>query len=167
MSGPTTSQEGRIAAPELQISHRAAGLMLASFGEVFVAVWSTKPTPELFELQRASLVAAVEKAPGRTFFVCVVSPNADPPEQAERDASTRMITALGDRLLGTACVIEGTGFRAAITRTVLTGMVLFVRTPSPVLFFEQMDDAVEWIRRRSSGADLSQLAARVEKARFS
>jgi hypothetical protein len=167
MSGPTTSRLGDVAAPELQISHRAPGLMLATFGEVFIAVWSTKPTRDLFELQRASLATAVENAPGRTFFLCVISPNAEPPDQAERDASTRMITHHGARLAGTACVIEGTGFRAAITRTVLTGIVLFARSPSPVLFFEEMDAAVQWMQRRSSEADLSQLAARVEKARFS
>lgn len=152
---------------ELRVGHRGRGLLLGTYRSVFFAVWSTKPTPELFELQRAGLAAAVTASPGRVFFLCVVSPNADPPDQTERDASSRMITGHGARLLGTACVVEGTGFRAAITRTVLTGIALFIRTPSPITFFETVDGAQQWIQRRSPGGDLSQLAAQVDQLRFS
>jgi hypothetical protein len=152
---------------ELSISHRARGLLLGTFGDVFFAIWSTKPTPELFELERSGLAAAVHARPGRALFLCVVSPNADPPEQAERDASARMITSHGSKLLGTACVVEGSGFRAAITRTVLTGIVLFVRTPSPVTFFESVNAAALWMQRRARGCDLSQLASEVDQIRFS
>jgi hypothetical protein len=155
------------AADKLHISHRARGLLLGTFGHVFFSVWSTKPTPELFELQRAGLAAAVHEAPGSVLFLCVVSPNAEPPDQAERDASSRMITHHGSKLLGTACVVEGSGFRAAITRTVLTGIVLFIRTPSPVTFFDSVDAASSWMQRRSRGRDLSQLAARLDELRFS
>jgi hypothetical protein len=152
---------------ELRIAHRGAGLLLGSFGPVFVAVWSSKPTPELFELQRAGLAAAVQANPGRELFLCVVSPSADPPEQAERDASAKMITGHGDQLAGCACVIEGNGFRAAITRTVLTGIAFLIRTRAPVTFFESVELSVAWLQRRAGSSDLGQLARQVERARFS
>lgn len=167
MSQTTSTPVDGPGAAELHISHRARGLLLGTQGDVFFAVWSTKPTPDLFELQRSGLAAAVYAKPGRTIFLCVVSPNADPPDQAERDASSRMITTHGEKLLGTACVVEGSGFRAAITRTVLTGIVLFIRTPSPVAFFESVDAASLWMQRRSSGRDLGQLATQLHEARFS
>lgn len=163
----TISQADGPAGNALHLTQRARGLLLGTCGEVFFAVWSTKPTPELFELQRAGLAAAVQANPGRTFFLCVVSPNADPPEQAERDASSRMISQHGGNLLGTACVVEGSGFRAAITRTVLTGIVLFIRTPSPITFFDSVDAASSWMQRRSRGRDLSRLAAQLDEVRFS
>lgn len=167
MSTTTSSHVEGPAPPELHISHRARGLLLGTFGDVFFAVWSTKPTPELFELQRSGLASVVQSRPGRALFLCVVSPNSDPPEQAERDASSRMINVHGARLLGTACVVEGSGFRAAITRTVLTGIALFIRTPSPVTFFEGIEAACDWMQRRSHGGDLSQLATQLDQARFS
>lgn len=156
------------AAPgELHIKQRVPGLILGSYRNVFFALWSTKPTPELFQLQRAALAAAVSASPGKIFFLCLVSPNAEPPEQAERDASSQMITSHGNRLLGTACVVEGSGFRAAITRTVLTGIVLFIRTPAPIAFFENVEAAAFWMQRRVPTTDLSQLATQLDKIRFS
>lgn len=152
---------------DIQVKQRVPGLILGSYRNVFFALWSTKPTPELFQLQRAGLAGAVSAAPGNIFFLCLVSPNADPPEQAERDASSQMITSHGSRLLGTACVVEGSGFRAAITRTVLTGIVLFIRTPAPIAFFETVDAAAFWMQRRVPTTDLSQLAIELDKIRFS
>lgn len=150
---------------ELRITHRDAGLLLGSFGPVFVAVWSSKPIPALFELQRSGLAAAVQANPGRQLFLCVVSPKADPPEQAEREASAKMISAHGDRLAGCACVIEGSGFRAAITRTVLTGISVLIRSRTPLAFFETVELAASWLQRRAGGSDLRQLPANVDRAR--
>jgi hypothetical protein len=163
----TTVQVNGPATNTLHVTQRARGLLLGTCGEVFFAVWSTKPTQDLFELQRAGLAVAVRANPGRAFFLCVVSPNADPPEQAERDASSRMISQHGSDLLGTACVVEGSGFRAAITRTVLTGITLFIRTPSPVTIFDSVDAASNWMQRRRSGRDLSRLAAQLDELRLS
>jgi hypothetical protein len=149
-----------------RVTERASGLLLGTYSDVFFAVWSTKPTPELFAKQRDGLEAAARANPGNTLFLCVVSACAPPPEQAERDASSRMISKLGQNLLGTACVIEGSGFRAAITRTVLSGILLFIRTPSPVTFFDSVSAASTWMQRRGRAPDLAQLARQLETARF-
>lgn len=167
MSSTSASHVGGNDTLEVHVAHRARGLLLGTFGNVCFAVWSTKPTPELFQLQRAALATAVQNNPYRTFFLCVVSPYADPPEQAERDASSRMISEHGERLAGTACVVEGSGFRAAITRTVLSGIVFFIRTPSPVTFFDSIEGATQWMQRRGGASSLSQLASRLDQVRFS
>lgn len=149
----------------LRVTERGGGLLLGTFSNVFFAVWSTKPTPPLFARQREGLEAAVRANPGNTLFLCVVSPNAPPPEQAERDASSRMISELGQNLLGTACVVEGSGFRAAITRTVLSGIVFFIRTPSPVTLFDSVNTASTWLQRRCPAQNLAPLAPQLETAR--
>jgi hypothetical protein len=76
-----------------------------------------------------------------------------------------MITGHGDKLAGCACVIEGNGFRAAITRTVLTGIVLLVRTPSPITFYESVSSATVWMQKRAGRSDLSGLASQLEQLR--
>jgi hypothetical protein len=149
--------------PSLRTIHDDDGLLLASFGPVLVASWSSKPTPRTFEHQRSELEAAVRANPGRQLFLCIVAPNAPPPDDAERDGSARMISAHGDKLLGCACVIEGQGFRAAITRTVLTGIVLLIRTPSPVVFFERVKQAELWLQQRAPRVNLGELSTQLEQ----
>lgn len=149
----------------LELHHQDAGLIVASFGVVCVAIWSSKPTPVLFEIQRAHLATAVLRHPGRALFMCVVDAKADAPEQAERDGSSKMISGHGDKLAGCACVIEGNGFRAAITRTVLTGITFVIRTPGPISFFDNVGSACTWLQVRSGGADLSSLPSALQLER--
>ena len=130
---------------QLEIAYCDGGLLMAVCGPVCFALWQTKPTRELFEVQRAHLAAAVLKNPGRLAFLCVVSPEAKPPDDAERSASSAMINGHGSNLAAVACVIEGSGFRAAITRTVLSGMLLVVRSPSPIRLFETVELAASWL----------------------
>lgn len=150
----------------LQILQRESGLVIAMIGPVCLAIWRTKPTPELFEIQRSHLHAAVARAPGKVVFLCVVEPHAEPPEDAERRASALMISSQGAKLAGTACVIEGSGFRAAITRTVLSGMLMLIRAPSPQKLFDSVRAAGPFLARCLQHSSLPALDAEVERARL-
>lgn len=150
----------------LSVTYVLDGLLVGSIGQVSLAIWRSKPTPELFEVQRRELVAAVSRNPGKVAFLCVVEPSADAPEQDVRDASAAMITSLGTKLVACACVIEGSGFRAAITRTVLTGMALVSRSASPNRFFEHVSVASAWLEQCLGRARDSGLAENVERARI-
>lgn len=151
----------------LSVTYVFDGLLVGSIGPVSLAIWRSKPTPELFEIQRRELNAAVLRNPGKVAFLCVVEPSADAPEQEVRDASAAMITSLGSKLVACACVIEGSGFRAAITRTVLTGMALVTRSAAPNRFFEHVSVASTWLNERlgRTGRE-SELAENVERARI-
>ncbi len=150
---------------ELQVLHNADGLLMGMIGPVCLALWRAKPTPERFEVQRAHLHAQVARAPGEVAFLCVVEPHAEPPEEAERRASATMINSQGAKLLGVACVIEGSGFRAAITRTVLSGMLMLIRAPSPQKLFDSVRAASPFLARCVRRTSLVQLDAEVERAR--
>jgi hypothetical protein len=148
----------------LQITHESDGLVTASFEQICVAIWNRKPTRPLFDHQRAALAGCVLRYPGRALFLCIVSNQADPPEQDVRDASVKMILGHERKLAGCACVIEGSGFRAAITRTVLTGMTLVARTPIPISFFDQVSAACDWLQPRA-GRPLRDLTTQLEALR--
>ena len=150
---------------ELAITHRGGGLLMASVEHVCIAVWDVKPTRPLFEIQKAHLATAVAREPGRTLFMCVVSTSADPPDQEIRDASAKMVAAHEKNLAGCCCVIEGSGFRAAITRTVLTGIMLVVRSPVPFHFCESVMVGCKWLETRSGRGKLQGLAEKIERAR--
>jgi hypothetical protein len=119
----------------------------------------------LFEIQRARLATAVLANPGRQLFLCVVSTSAPPPEQALRDASAKMITTHGTKLAACACVIEGSGFKSAITRTVLAGIGLLIRTPSPIHFFESVTTASVWLEKRAARGRFTSLPDELQLTR--
>ena len=132
----------------LDVKCRADGLLVGTIGQVCVAIWRTKPTLQLFRQQRRELGLAVASDPGNVAFLCVVEHSADPPDQDVRDASVAMIASHAAELVACACVIEGSGFRAAITRTVLTGMALVARNTAPTRFFERVPLASDWLCQR-------------------
>ena len=150
---------------QLEITHAGRGLVMATFGAISVALWQIKPTLSLFEIQREGLAAVVRKHPGRAAFLCIVQTSADPPDQEIRNASTQMITGHGPNLAAVACVIEGSGFRAAITRTVLTGIVFVIRNPQPFRFLETVEAASDWLATRLGSRSVFGLAEQVAKAR--
>ncbi|HVJ21378.1 MAG TPA: hypothetical protein VM686_38465, partial [Polyangiaceae bacterium] len=149
----------------LSVTHASNGLLVGAIGPVCLAIWRTKPIPVLFEVQRLGLASAVASAPGRAAFLCVVESEADPPDQAVREASAAMISDHGTRLAVCACVIEGSGFRAAITRTVLTGMALIARNAAPTRFFDSVTLASGWLGERLGQGRECGLAEQVELAR--
>jgi hypothetical protein len=152
-------------APEWEVGHCAAGLFVGSVGPVCLALWQTKPTRELVAVQRAYLARAVARDPKHVVFLCAVAASAHPPDEAERAASAQMINEHGANLAAVAGVIEGTGFRAAITRTVLSGMVFVVRSPSPIRLFDSVPAATPWLAERLGRAQLPLLPKQFELAR--
>src|SRR5262245_44278599 len=155
----------RVANPwDLRVTFAGGGLVVCTIGPVCAAIWRTKPIPTFFEMQRRQLASAVERAPGNAAFLCVVEVSADPPEQELRDASAAMIASHGKKLAACACVIEGAGFRAAITRTVLTGISLVARSQTPTRFFEHVSVASTWVGERLGRREPG-LADQVELAR--
>lgn len=162
---PAIQNEIRPSLGGLQVTYRGAGLLVGQFGHVCVAVWTTKPTRVLFDRQRSALADAVQRHPGRALFMCVISSKADPPEQDVRDASAKMIVSHDRQLAGCVCVIEGSGFRAAITRTVLTGITTVVRTPCPFGFVDSVQAGCDWLGKHSPRGSLTGLLEELTRAR--
>jgi hypothetical protein len=148
-----------------RILHCADGLCMAEIGPVCVAIWRSKSVRTRFEVQRAALDDCVRRRPGGTAFMCVVESTSEPPEEDVRKASSQMIVDHGKNLKCTACVIEGAGFRGAITRSVLSGMLFLVRSPTPVKMFESVASASRWIQGEMPTTSGLVLAGQVEFAR--
>ncbi len=118
---------------------------MAELRGISIAVWRRKPNRELFEIQRRCLAEVVANNKGKAGFICVVEPTSEPPDDEIRKEASQMITGHGTNLKCVALVIEGSGFRSAITRTVLSGILLLVRTPSPIKFFDVCKPACMWL----------------------
>jgi hypothetical protein len=125
--------------------HSSDGLVMAERRGVSIAIWRRKPNRQLFELQRKCLDEVVAKNIGKSAFVCVVEPTSEPPDDDIRKAASSMISGHEKNLKCVALVIEGVGFRSAITRTVLSGIVMMIRTPAPIKFFDTPKTACLWV----------------------
>jgi hypothetical protein len=134
----------------------AEGLAVGEAGPVCVVVWRTAPTRPLFDAQSAALTEAVLRHPDGAALLCVIEPTADPPSDELRKASTQMIASHGSRLKCVACAIEATGFGAAVTRSVLSGMAMLLpgRTTATA-FLPTVKHSATWMRKHLSTVDVT------------
>jgi hypothetical protein len=138
---------------------------MAELGGVSIALWRRKPNWELFEIQKKCLADVVARHKGHSAFVCVVESTSEPPDDDIRKASSAMISAHEKNLKCVALVIEGSGFRNAITRTVMSGIVMLIRTPAPIRFFDTPTSASAWVGSLLPSAR-AQLVEEIESLRL-
>jgi hypothetical protein len=148
-----------------QTTFESEALVMGTLGCLCVAIWSQKPDRAHVKVQREKLEAAVARQEKRSGFLCVVADRTEPPEQPEREASAAMIMSHDGKLDAVACVIEGSGFRAAISRMAISSMILLMRKVPPVRVFDQVELVVPWLSARLAAADFSTLAESITRAR--
>ncbi|HEX5655999.1 MAG TPA: hypothetical protein VFX59_02340 [Polyangiales bacterium] len=121
-------------------------LLVLEFAGVCISVWRHDVTPALFECQRAGLATVLRANPNDAGFMCVIGDGVKPPSDELRKASAQMVRDAGAGLKRIACVIEATGFLAALTRSVLSGMqVLAGRKANVTAFFSTVSEAASWL----------------------
>ena len=163
----TSADAPQLRDPKVELVAVGDGIVVAQIGPVCTALWRKKPTPARFEIQRRCLEEAVKKSPGNTMFMCLVEAGAEPPDDHIRKASSTMITGHGPNLKAVSIVVEGSGFKAAIARTVLSGIVLIIRTPSPIKYFESAASAAAWLSQFALLGSIRKFVEQVEVARGS
>jgi hypothetical protein len=150
----------------LKVTDVRDGLALAEIGSLSVALWRAGVTRERFDRQSAALRSVVQAHPGAAGFLCIIEPDAKPPDEELRRASARMIEAHEDRLALVAAVIEGSGFQASVTRSALTAIAMLVpRFRTKVAFFSNVIGAAHWARARIELPEAGVVTAEVEALR--
>jgi hypothetical protein len=127
--------------------HVGDGLVVARIGLVCVAIWRKDSTVERVAKQGEGLARVVGQSPGNAGFLCVVEESSAPPNEEARRLSAKMLEQHGDRLRAVAVVIEGSGFRASIVRSVASGIVWLARRQSktPVSYVATVGAGAKWL----------------------
>ena len=142
------------------------GIAVAEVGGLCVVIWRDAVVPHRFSKQASGLAEVVGSHPHRAGFLCVIEPTAKPPDDKLRRASQEMIQSHEDRLCCTACVIEGTGFKAAVTRSALSSISLLIANrKAPISYFATVQQAGHWMNKLVPIASIPQLATSVENLR--
>jgi hypothetical protein len=148
-----------------QVIYRSNALVTAELGKVCLIYWRRQPNAATFSIQKQSLDSVVRKHGSGVGVICVVEEQCDPPEEEIRKASSRMIIDHGERIVCVGCVIEGSGFRAAITRAALSGITFMIRTPAPIKFFITPHLAAKWVASQMPVGQPEEFVQNVERLR--
>jgi hypothetical protein len=130
---------------EARILHLVPGLVVGEVGPVCATIWRDEVDPARFEQQLAGVAHIAARFPKRAAFVCIVEPTCEPPNQEMRERSRAMLETHAKDLACVAAVIEGSGFRASIARSVLSGITRLSRSATPQHFCAHVTEAGPWV----------------------
>ncbi len=142
------------------------GVIVAEVGAICVVIWRKDVVEHRFREQATGLAQVVRNhRGGDAAFLCIIESTCRPPDDQLRRASIDMVAAHDGDLSCVACVVEGSGFRAAVGRSVLSGMsLIFSGRKAPVSVFASVPSAVDWMSERCRVSPA--LPATVERLRL-
>ncbi len=142
------------------------GIIVGAVGGICVVIWRGAVDAPRFALQSNGLAEVVFQSEHNAGFFCIVEPTATPPNDQLRKASAEMIDLHKNALKCVALVMEGTGFKAAVSRAVLSGMSQMLSwRRAPIGFFAHLPSAAQWANRHISLGDLDQFVLSCEALR--
>jgi hypothetical protein len=129
---------------ELVVFSRDASYGVGLFRHVFMTIWREPPTAEqLIALDPLQHDAARRCPSGFVALAVLPSIHARMTNEV-REAAEHLSRNPSHALVGTAQVITGTGFVAATTRMIATGMALLSRA-APTRLFSSVEAAAPWV----------------------
>lgn len=150
---------------EVAIARRNADCVIGFTNGVAVAFWRLHThATDVLELQRVA--GQAYDASGKPIaLVQIVPGSALAPDGQARTALARMLANLHGRVSHSAIVHEGEGFRAAMIRSIVTGVVALSNPGFPHRVFSTLAESVTWMSQSDSRFDASKITSTVAKVR--
>lgn len=161
-----TTVSGDLKANEIGIVRTNSDCAIGFTSGVAVAFWRlhTKAA-DVAELERAASQA--HQTSGKPIsLIQIVPTSAIAPDSHARAALAKMLTNLQGRVSRSAIVHEGEGFRAAMIRSIVTGVVALSNPGFPHRVFSTLAEAVTWVTQvdRLEAAKVNLAVAKVRAA---
>jgi hypothetical protein len=137
--------EQRSGAPEAELLIASPDYAMATWDSIFILIWRHDTTNEGIETLRHKLEHFGRSRPQGLGLVTIVEQEAPMPTSAVREKMAGLMADISKVLKCSAVVFEGTGFRAAAVRGVVTGLMLLARQPYPHKVFASMTDGCSWL----------------------
>ena len=158
--------QNKEAAVRPHLLKKGDGIVVAEVGSVCVAVWRKDSTRTRFVLQRAGLDSVIAKYPGKAGFLCVVEPTSGVPNEDVRKASSKLFESHGRNLCAIAMIIEGSGFRSALVRSVASGIVMLMGSRNtPISYFATVEAGAKWMQQHVDINSIPTFKMQVEQIR--
>jgi hypothetical protein len=120
--------------------------IVATWKNVVLLIWRQETTVEGVRAAKATYDELSASCPGGVILATVVEWNAPAPPVDARKELARFLSGCSGRMILSAVVHEGAGFRAAMVRSVVTGLALVAKLPYPHKVFVTVADAEGWFR---------------------
>ena len=159
----------RPATAEIRLLRSEATHSIAFTGRALVVFWKTE-TREQAVNELSSMIAGLAAECGPVGLLQVIDDHAIPPESATRAALARMLKNNETRIIASAVVFEGAGFRASVVRSIVIGISMLSRPQCPHMIFATANEGIAWLsarlsERRSSDHVASGMQLAVEQLR--
>ncbi|MEO8877812.1 MAG: hypothetical protein ABI461_19620 [Polyangiaceae bacterium] len=123
--------------------------ILATWSNVVILVWRHETTLAGVHAGQQVLADHTRAHPNGVFLMTIVEFGAPMPTPEVRDALATLLASGANRILLSAVAHEGTGFRAAAVRSVVTGLAVLAKLPYPHKVFATVDEASAWFSGNS------------------
>lgn len=137
----------------LRMIENSSVCVMAEYERCILTVWHAQATSDAFAKRHQNLIELAARYPGRCAYIEVIEPESKAPSDADRKTAVEAFKKLGKDLAAVCFVVDGPQMRAALVRTVLTGMTFLLPQMQPSKVFKRVSDAVEWIKPRMAADD--------------
>ncbi len=123
---------------------QTADHLIGTWRNVVILVWKQETTLAGVNAAQKVYDDLTKANPSGVFLLTIVESGAPMPSSAVRDALARFLATGNGRTLLSGVAHEGTGFRAAAVRSVVTGLAVIGQLPYPHKVFATADEAAAW-----------------------
>jgi hypothetical protein len=121
--------------------------VLALWSRTVIVVWSHETTVSAVRRLGEHLLARATAVGQPVGLFMVVEESAPLPSSDARSMSAVVLRKA--KLAFSAVTFEGSGFRAAMVRAVVTGIGMLAKQPYPHQAFARLEDAAAWVAERT------------------
>lgn len=132
--------------PPPKLAYEDPFCMVATWRSFIVHVMGRKelPVPSAREMTRALVGHGKATGNGKLAEVTLIAHDAPLPSAGVRAVFDEAAPLVAPYYCGVAAVFEGTGFRAAMVRGIVTSFQLLSPTPYPQTVLSSIEDAAKW-----------------------
>jgi hypothetical protein len=163
--GSWSPASGPRASGPFEIYSANSGHSIGRYEGVLICVWRDAPTLATLDTVRRAFSVMLEVRPGGAGVLGVALQGMPTLGNAERQATSAMFADLGRHAYYVASVIEGDGFWASTSRSVMTAISIVAHRPCPLRIFRHVTEAADWQSRFPGAAAAPLLCEAVERCR--
>lgn len=125
---------------------------IAVAGQTLIVLWKTETSARAVR-ELATLLSGFAAERGQVALLQVIGDGAISPDAAARSALANMLKENEARLVASAVVYEGSGFRASMIRSIVIGISMLSRHECPHTVFASVSEGVAWLTKHLGERD--------------
>jgi hypothetical protein len=140
--------DARLPPGMLMVETATSDVVIGTWNNVAVGIWKS-PTAETFRAFMRCQDKLAGENPSGIFAMSIIEEGSPMPSRDARKQLADLVMAEKGRVILSAVVPEGSGFRAAAVRAVSGAMMVLSKPPFPQEVFSTVRDACQWFDRQA------------------